>query len=120
MRYRYGMVVVLLGLAAPAYAEPLDFILTTSTGKEIALVELSPQGANQWQPNKLESDDKPKNIKVGARATIHFDKSGTECKWEVKLTFADKSSTVFPAINVCNDSFVVMSFKGTTPVSTGS
>ena len=120
MRYRYVGAVALLGLAAPAYADAMDFILTNNTGKEITLVELSPLGANQWQKNRVEEGDKPKNIKVGGRSTIHFDKTGTQCKWEVKLTFADNSSTVFPAVNVCTDSFVVLSFKGTTPVSTGS
>ena len=120
MRYRYGVAIVLLGLAAPAYAEALDFILTNSTGKEITLVELSPQGAAQWQANKVDEGEKPKNIKVGGRATIHFDKTGTQCKWEIKVTFVDSSSTVFPAVNVCDDSFVTLSFKGTTPVSNGS
>jgi len=120
MRYRYVVAVALLGLAAPAYADALDFILTNNTGKEITLVELSPLGANQWQKNRVEEGEKPKNIKTGGRATIHFDKTGTQCKWEVKLTFTDNSSTVFPAVNVCTDSFVVLSFKGTTAVSAGS
>ena len=120
MRYRYGVAIVLLGLAAPAYADALDFILTNSTGKEITLVELSPLGAGQWQANKVEEGEKPKNIKVGGRSTIHFDKTGTQCKWEIKVTFADSSSTVFPAVNVCDDSFVTLSFKGATPASSGS
>jgi hypothetical protein len=120
MRYHFGVAVALLGLAAPAYAEALDFILTNNTGKEIELVELSPLGANQWQPNKVEEGEKPKNIKGGGRATIHFDKQGPQCKWEIRLTFVDKSVTTFPAVNVCDDSFVTLSFKGTTPASSGS
>jgi hypothetical protein len=120
MRYHYGVAIALLGLAAPAYAEALDFILTNNTGKEITTIELSPLGANQWQKNKIEEDEKPKNIKIGGRATIHFDKTGTQCKWELKATFVDNSSTVFPAVNVCDDSFVTLSFRGTTPVSSGS
>ena len=120
MRYRYGVAIVLLGLAAPAYADALDFILTNSTGKEITLVELSPLGAGQWQANKIEEGEKPKNIKVSGRSTIHFDKTGTQCKWEIRVTFVDKTVTTFPAVNVCNDSFVTLSFKGATPVSSGS
>ena len=120
MRFRYGVAIVLLGLAAPAYADALDFILTNNTGKEITLVELSPLGASQWQANKVDEGEKPKNIKVSGRATIHFDKTGTQCKWEIKVTFADSSSTVFPAVNVCDDSFVTLSFKGATPASSGS
>ncbi|MGN6818378.1 MAG: hypothetical protein ACTHJR_06860 [Sphingomonas sp.] len=120
MRYRYGVAVALLGLAAPAYAEALDFILTNNTGKEITLVELSPVGAGQWQKNKVDEGEKPKSIKAGGRSTIHFDKNGTQCKWEVKATFADNSSVIFPAVNVCDDSFVVLSFKGATPISVGS
>lgn len=120
MRYHYGVAIALLGLAAPAYAEALDFILTNNTGKEITMIELSPLGANEWQKNKVEEGEKPKNIKIGGRATIHFDKTGAQCKWEVKATFADASSTVFPAVNVCDDSFVTLSFKGTTPAAAGS
>jgi hypothetical protein len=120
MRYRYVVAVALLGLAAPAYADALDFILTNNTGKEITLIELSPVGANTWQKNRVDEGEKPKNIKASGRATIHFDKTGTQCKWEVKATFVDNSSTIFPAINVCDDSFVTLSFKGTTPVAVGS
>ena len=120
MRYQYGVAIAMLGLAAPAYADALDFILTNNTGKEITLVELSPLGANQWQANKVNEGEKPKNIKIGGRATIHFDKTGTQCKWEIKVTFVDKSVTTFPAVNVCDDSFVTLSFKGTTPASSGS
>ncbi|HEX7694662.1 MAG TPA: hypothetical protein VF409_09240 [Sphingomonas sp.] len=121
MRYRYGLAVVLAVLAAPAFADDaMDFILTNNTGKEITLVELSPVGAGQWQKNKVDEGEKPKNIKVGGRSTIHFDKTGAQCKWEVRVTFTDNSTTVFPAVNVCDDSFVTISFRGTTPVSVGS
>ncbi len=120
MRYQYWVAIALLGLSGPAYADALDFILTNNTGKEISLVELSPLGAGQWQPNKVDEGEKPKAIKIGGRATIHFDKTGTQCKWEIRATFADKSVVTFPAVNVCDDSFVTLSFKGTTPVSSGS
>ncbi len=120
MRYRYVVAAALLGLAAPAYADAWDFILINSTGKEITMIELSPAGANQWQKNKLDEDEKPKNIKIGGRNTIHFDRPDAQCKWEIKATFVDNSSTVFPALNLCDDSFVTIRFAGTNPVATGS
>jgi hypothetical protein len=120
MRYRFGVAVAMLGLAAPAYADAWDFILINNSGKEITLIELSPAGANQWQKNKVDEGEKPKNFKAGGRNTVHFDKAASQCKWEIKATFADTSSAVFPAVNLCDASFVTIRFNGTTPASSAN
>jgi hypothetical protein len=104
----------ILGLASPAFADAWDFLMTNNTGKEIRLIEVSPAGAEKWQPNKLEDDEKPKNIKVAARATIHFDKDAS-CKWDVKATFVDDSSAVWHNINMCDASAVTLRYANGTP-----
>lgn len=120
MRYHVMVAVGLLGLAAPAWADAWDFILTNSTGKEIKTVEVSPAGANKWQPNKIEEGDKAHSLKAGARGTIHFDKD-TSCKWEIKATFADDTSAVFPAVNLCDASYVTLKYSASgQPAAVGS
>jgi hypothetical protein len=120
MRYTMAVAVAMLGFATPAWADAWNFILTNSTGKEIKVIEVSPAGAGQWQANKVEEGEKPKSIKLGGRTTIHFDKTGTQCKWEVKATFADDSSAVFPAVNMCDASFVTIRYVNGSPAATGS
>ena len=119
MRYTMAMAVVTLGIAAPALADPWDFILTNNTGKEIKLIEVSPAGAGQWQPNKVDEGEKPKNIKISGRATIHFDK-GAPCKWEIRATFADSSTAVFPAINICDNAMIVIRYNNGNPAISGN
>lgn len=120
MRYTWALGLAVFGAAAPAFADAWDFILTNNTGKEIKTIEVSPAGTNQWQPNKIEEGDKAKPIKAAARTTIHFDKGAAQCKWEVKATFADDTSAVFPAVNLCDASFVTLRYVNGTPASTGS
>ena len=119
MRYRLMMAVGLLGLSAPAWADAWDFILTNNTGKEITLIELSPDGTT-WQKNKIDEDNKFRNLKAGMRGTIHFDKTATQCKWSIRATFADNTTAVFPAVNVCDATAVTIKYNGTTPAATGS
>jgi hypothetical protein len=119
MRYTMAMAIAMLGVATPALADPWDFILTNNTGKEIALIEVSPAGAGQWQANKVEEGEKPKAIKASGRTTIHFEK-GKECKWEIRATFADKSTATFPAVNVCDNAMFVVRYNNGTPAITGS
>jgi hypothetical protein len=120
MRYAMAVAVAMLGFAAPAWADAWDFILTNGTGKEIRKVELSPAGAGQWQANQVDEAEKPKPLKPAGRTTIHFDKSGAQCKWELKATFADDSSAVFPAVNLCDASFVTIKYVNGSPAATGS
>ncbi|HEX4695604.1 hypothetical protein [Sphingomonas sp.] len=120
MRYKWALGLAMLGVAAPAFADAWDFILTNNTGKEIKTIEVSPAGANQWQPNKVDDGEKAKPIKPAGRTTIHFDKSATQCKWEVKATFADDTTAVFPAVNLCDASFVTIRYANGTPAATGS
>jgi hypothetical protein len=105
-----------LTLAAPAMADDWDFILINQTGKAIKEVELAPNGGTSWQKNKVEEDMAKKGpIKTGARSTIHFDKAGSQCKYDVKATFEDDSTAVWSGINVCDAAFVTIKYANNAP-----
>ncbi len=120
MRYRILAAIGVLAVSSPAWADAWDFILVNNSGKEITLVEVSPAGANTWQKNNVDADTKGHNIKGGERSTIHFDKPGSQCKYDIKATFTDSTTAVFPNINMCDSAFVTIRFNGTTPVGVGS
>lgn len=106
--------------AAPALAEDWDFILINNSGKPIKTIEVSPAGAGTWVANKVDPDVKREaEIKAGGRTTVHFDK-GSGCKYDVKAGFADGTSGVWSAIDICANSFVTIGYKGTTPVVTAN
>jgi hypothetical protein len=101
-----------LMLATPAIADDWDFMLTNSSGKTIKTIELAPTGTTTWQPNKIEADfRKDPTIKSGAKTTIHFDKDGKVCKYDIKATFADDTSAVWTAVNVCDNAYVTIKYN---------
>jgi hypothetical protein len=100
-----------LFVAFPALADVWDFILTNSTGKEIKTIELAPTGTTTWQANKLDPDVKTAALKPGVRSTIHFDKTGSQCKFDIKATFVDDTSAVWSNVNVCDNSFVTLRYN---------
>lgn len=120
MRYRFLAAIGMLAVSTPAWAEAWDFVLINNSGKEITLVELSPAGAGTWAASTLYEDSKPKPIKAAARSTIHFDKAAAQCKYDIRATFSDKSTAVFPNMNMCDLAFVTVRFDGTNMVGAGS
>jgi hypothetical protein len=98
-------------VAAPALADDWDFVLINNSGKAIKTVEVAPAGTTSWQPNKIDPDFKKEgDVKPGARMTVHFDK-GPGCKYDVKLNFADASSSTWTGINVCDNSYVTVKYN---------
>jgi len=97
-----------LTLATPALADDWDFILTNGTNKPIKKIELAPTGTTTWQDNKVDPEMKREpTLANGKRMTVHFDK-GPGCKYDVKATFADDSSSTWTGVNVCDSSFVTV------------
>lgn len=117
MRYTMLFAGAALLMAAPAFAEDWDFILVNNSGKEVKTIDLSPTGADKWQPNKLDPEIKSGPLKAGGRTTIHFDK-GSDCKYDVKATFADDTNSVWSGINLCDNSYVTIAYKNGTPTYT--
>lgn len=103
--------VAMLLAAAPALADDWDFILTNNSGKSIKTIDISPAGADKWQPNKVDPEMKKEGlVKAGGRMTVHFDKDGSQCRFDVKATFEDATSSVWTGINVCDNSYVVVKY----------
>lgn len=102
MRKTLIMAAAALVVATPALAEDWDFVLVNNTGKEIKVVELAPTGSTTWQQNKVDEEVRKRvPIAVGKRGTIFFDKGSDQCKYDVKVTFADDASITWANVNVC-------------------
>lgn len=113
---------VALVAASPALAEAWDFILINNSGKEIKLIEVSPTGAAKWQKNVVDEEiKKAETTKNGARTTVHFDKDGAQCKYDIKATFADDSSLIWTNVNVCDNAYVTIKLNASgTPTFTAN
>jgi hypothetical protein len=110
---------ILLLVAAPALADSWDFVLNNKTGKTIKMVELAPSGTQTWAKEETE-EGRSSAIKQGASFTVHFTKDASACKFDVRLTYDDDSTAVFPGLNVCDNAFADFSYNGATPVVKGS
>jgi len=102
-------------IAAPAMAEDWDFVLTNDTGKTVTQVELSPAGKAKWAAQRTE-EGVSSEIKNGKDWTVHFNKAEGTCDYDVRLTFADKSTTVWTGLNVCDNAFAEFSYRNGNPV----
>jgi len=102
--------------AVPAFAEDWDFVLTNNAGKPIKTIELSPAGADDWQPSKVDPERRREaGVKVGGKTTVHFDKS-TSCGYDVRATFEDGTTAVWLGFDVCAHSYMAVSFANGKPV----
>ena len=110
------MIVALSALtlaATPALAEDWDFVLINDAGKPIKTVEIAVAGSGQWKPNvKAEDVADRGEIKPKGRMTVHFDKPGGQCKFDIKATFGDGTSQVWTGANVCDASFITVRLVG--------
>jgi len=105
-----------LAAAAPALADEWDFLLTNSTGKLITKIEVAPAGSGSWVENKVEAElNKDGKVKPGGKTTIHFEKAASACKFDVRGTFEDKTTAVWPNVNLCDNSYVTIAFTGEKP-----
>jgi hypothetical protein len=106
--------------ASPALAEDWDFVLVNSTGKLVDAIEIAPAASDKWAANKVDSEaKKPTSVKPGARTTVHFDK-GSGCKYDLRVTFDDKTSAVWSGINLCDNSYVTIKYAGGKPTFTAN
>ncbi|QSB43581.1 hypothetical protein EB810_07280 [Altererythrobacter sp. FM1] len=110
-----GASLALVLIAAPAMAEDWDFVLTNDTGKTVTQVELSPAGTAKWAAQRTD-EGVSSEVKNGNDWTVHFDKSKDTCDYDVRLTFADKSTVVWTGLNVCDNAFAEFSYRNGNPV----
>jgi hypothetical protein len=109
-------------VATPALADDWDFVLINNSGKEIKLIEISPTGANAWAKNRVDEEvKKVTTTKAGGRMTVHFDKSGSQCRYDVKAIFMDDTSSIWTNINVCDNAYVTVKYgAGGAPTFTAN
>ena len=121
MRMKLIAAGMLLTLAAPAFAEPWDFVLVNKTGKTIKLVEVSQAGAADWKKDKRDDDQGPGTIKPGDDYTVHFDKVANACKYDVRLTFeGDDTPLIWTGFDACKFAFGDFALNGGTPTVKGT
>jgi hypothetical protein len=91
-------------------------MLTNMTGKPITKLEVAPAGSGSWTDNVVDPElRKDPGVKIGGKTTVHFER-GQSCKYDVRATFDDKSTLVWSAINICDNSYVTISVNGDKPV----
>jgi hypothetical protein len=104
--------VLALTVSAPALADDWDFMLINSSGKEIKAIEVAPTGSGTWQPNKIDPEvQQAKNVAAGKRTTVHFDKAGGQCRYDIKATFVDDTNSVWTNVNVCDNAYVTVKYS---------
>ena len=113
MRYK-AMIIAgfALAVSAPAFADDWDFMLINSSGKEIKTIEVAPTGSGTWQPNKIDPEiQQTKTVAAGKRTTVHFDKAGDQCRWDIKATFMDDTNSIWSNVNVCDNAYVTVKYS---------
>jgi len=84
----------------------LDFIAFNRTGRTIAALSIRPDegplapGAaeDSWSANILAQPDLPD----GQRAAAHYVADIELCRWRLRVTFADRKTRDYPAMNLCD------------------
>jgi hypothetical protein len=101
-----------------ASAESQQFDLDNNTGHNLKSFSMSPKDANNWTDVALEQGATMAN---GAELLVAFPRGlGDTCEWDMKGTFDDDSSHVWPDVNLCTASKVTLNYdEGTqTPSAT--
>lgn len=83
----------------------LDFIAFNRSGRTIAALAIRPDegplapGAAEtpWSDNVLTQRELPD----GQRAAAHYEADIELCRWQVRVTFADRQTRDYPAVNLC-------------------
>lgn len=120
MHYLTGLTLALF-VASPAFAEDWDFVLTNNTGKPIKMVEIAPTGSTDWKPG-LEEEGARRSpvIQPGAKTTVRFDRPSSQCRFDLRTTFADATTQVFSNANVCDNSYITVKLTGGRPSITAN
>jgi len=113
---RIILALAFIGLTAPAAAQPpqapdegygielpegsanLDFIIVNRTRRTITAVTITPSGENSpWSDNVLVQRDVP----PGERGAVSYTRDIELCRWDVRVTFDNRSQQTRPLIDLC-------------------
>lgn len=83
--------------ATAAWAAVQDFTLHNRTGHVIVTLNVSPSNSNQWGPDIL-------GVEVlgdGESAEISFDRTESQCLFDIRVTYDDGDMNDERGINLC-------------------
>ena len=82
---------------AAAGATKLDFKILNKTGHTVVSFNVSPTTDEEWGEDILGKD----TLSNGESADITFDRTSSECKWDLKATYDDNDTTEMKAVDLC-------------------
>lgn len=93
-----GLLLCALTTTATADGAKQDFKLINKTGYELKELYVSPSKESDWQDDVLGQA----TLGDGQFANVHFHRSATACKWDLKVVYSvDSSSAVWSDIDLC-------------------
>ena len=84
--------------ASPAYGTDQDFTLHNHTERTIKSLYVSPTGADSWSDDILGQDILDDHTDL----TVRFDRSASQCDWDVRVDFEDGSSEQVSDVDFCS------------------
>lgn len=84
----------------------IDFVAFNRTGRSITALAIRPEEGepgvgtpeDPWSANVLTQAELPD----GTRAAAHFEADIELCRWQLRVTFADRRTRDYPAVNLCD------------------
>jgi hypothetical protein len=83
--------------ATAAWAAVQDFTLHNRTGHVIMTLNVSPSNSNQWGPDILGQEV----LADGESAEISFDRTESQCMFDIRVTYDDGDTNDERGINLC-------------------
>lgn len=88
-----------VGVAGAASAQgKQDFTLYNKTGYTIDQVYVAPSASSDWEDDVLGQDQ----LANGKNVHITFSRSDKSCKWDLKVTWTDNSSSEWSGFDLCS------------------
>jgi hypothetical protein len=113
-----GLITVGLTALAPsaAFAGDQDFTLVNKTGYQIDYVYVSAVNAKSWGGDIMGKDA----LADDASVNITFHNDTTACKFDLKVTYNDKTDASWGNIDLCTVSKVTLFWNAKTQTSTAT
>jgi hypothetical protein len=97
--------VITTGVAAPASADPRDFLLTNDTGRTIEHVYVSPSSQPDWGDDILGEGF----LEEGGSVTIKFARfTPGDCLYAIKVVTSEGDEGVYSPVDLCGTTTVTL------------
>ena len=91
-------------ISSAAYAAMQDFNIHNRSGHTVVTLNVSPSSSNDWGPDILGQDV----LANGASAEVSFDRSESECMWDIRATYDDGDTGDWRNINLCETTDITL------------